>query len=72
MQKEHTNPEEALQAFSDLGGKLFIPMHYGTYDLSDEPLGEPITRLRQSATKKGVEQQIKEFAIGEKYMISHS
>ena len=37
MQREHTNPEEAVQAFSDLGGKLFIPMHYGTYDLSNEP-----------------------------------
>ena len=69
MQREHTNPEEALQAFSDLGGKLFIPMHYGTYDISDEPLGEPITRLRKNAIEKGIEYQIKELAVGEKYLI---
>ena len=69
MQKEHTNPEEALQVFSDLGGKLFIPMHYGTYDLSNEPLGEPITRLRQSAIEKGIEQQIIDLKVGEKYLI---
>ena len=45
MKWAHTNPEEAVQAFLDLNGKCFIPMHYGTYDLSDEPLGEPLRRL---------------------------
>jgi L-ascorbate metabolism protein UlaG (beta-lactamase superfamily) len=69
MQNSHTNPEEALQAFSDLGGKLFIPTHYGTYDLSDEPLGEPIKRLRQRAAEKGIEHQIKELAVGEKFLL---
>jgi L-ascorbate metabolism protein UlaG (beta-lactamase superfamily) len=69
MQREHTNPDDAVQAFSDLGGKLFIPMHYGTYDLSDEPLGEPIKKLRQSAIEKGIENKIKELAVGEKYLI---
>jgi len=71
MQREHTNPEEAVQAFSDLGGKLFIPMHYGTYDLSNEPLGEPIVRLRQRAIEKGVENQIKELSVGEKFSECH-
>ncbi len=69
MQKEHANPEEALQAFADLNGKRFIPMHYGTYDLSDEPLGEPIARLRRAAIEKGIETQIKELSVGEKFII---
>ena len=42
MKASHTSPEEAFQAFCDLGADKFVPMHYGTYDLSDEPIGEPI------------------------------
>jgi len=46
MKDAHTTPEEAFQIFKDLKGELCIPMHYGTYDLSDEPLGEPIKRFK--------------------------
>lgn len=42
MKSSHTSPEEAIQAFHDLGAAKFIPMHYATYDLSDEPLNEPM------------------------------
>jgi L-ascorbate metabolism protein UlaG (beta-lactamase superfamily) len=45
MKTSHTSPEDAVKAFHDLGGKTFIPMHYGTYDLADEPLGEPVRIL---------------------------
>lgn len=45
MKSSHTSPQEAIQAFHDLGAKKFIPMHYGTYDLSDEPLSEPMEIL---------------------------
>lgn len=47
MEWAHTSPEEAVEAFHHLGGKHFIPMHYGTFDLSDEPAGEPIRILKQ-------------------------
>ncbi len=47
MQNAHMNPEEAFNVFNILNAKTFIPMHYGTYDLSDEPIGEPIRWLRQ-------------------------
>lgn len=42
MKSSHTSPEEAIQGFKDLGAELFVPMHYATYDLSDEPLDEPM------------------------------
>lgn len=45
MKSSHTSPEEAIQAFHDLGAKKFVPMHYATYDLSDEPLSEPMEIL---------------------------
>ena len=36
-----------MQAFNELGGKVLIPCHWGTFDLSDEPPSEPIRWLRQ-------------------------
>jgi L-ascorbate metabolism protein UlaG (beta-lactamase superfamily) len=41
MKEAHLSPQEAYKAFHLLAGKTFIPMHFGTYDLGDEPLGEP-------------------------------
>jgi L-ascorbate metabolism protein UlaG (beta-lactamase superfamily) len=64
------NPEEAMMAFTDLGGQLFIPMHYGAFDMSDEPLGEPIKRLRECSSNRRNALQIKELSIGEKLLIS--
>lgn len=68
MKDSHTTPEEAIQIFNDLGGKTFIPMHYGTYDLSDEPLGEPIERLKKGFTNKEGLQILK---VGESFEINN-
>jgi len=43
------NPEEALQAAIDLRGERAIAMHFGTFDLSDEPLAEPPQRYTEAA-----------------------
>jgi L-ascorbate metabolism protein UlaG (beta-lactamase superfamily) len=50
----HTCPEEALQAFVDLGARRMIPMHYGTFRLSQEPMEEPVERLVAAARQAGV------------------
>jgi L-ascorbate metabolism protein UlaG (beta-lactamase superfamily) len=52
------NPEEALQAFQELEAQIFIPMHYGTFRLSYEPLDEPLMRLLKQATRIGLASQI--------------
>ena len=46
MEKQHMNPEQAVQAFLDLGASRFVAMHWGTFKLTDEPLLEPPERLR--------------------------
>lgn len=45
MSKQHMNPEEATRAFLDLGARRFVAMHWGTFQLTDEPLHEPPERL---------------------------
>jgi L-ascorbate metabolism protein UlaG (beta-lactamase superfamily) len=41
----HMNPEEAIDAFLQLKAKTLVPMHFGTFRLSYEPLHEPPERL---------------------------
>ena len=53
MQTAHTNPEQAWRGFEDTGARRLIPMHYGTYDLSREPPGEPVTRITNAAAHAG-------------------
>lgn len=48
MHPAHTSPSDAGQAFLEMNGKHFIPMHFGTFDLSDEPLLEPLDILKSS------------------------
>lgn len=50
----HMNPEEAVQAFLELGAKYLIPMHYGTFPLGNEPVHEPVERLLKEAERLGV------------------
>lgn len=41
MGANHISPTDALKAFTESGAKTMLPMHYGTFDLSDEPMLEP-------------------------------
>lgn len=45
MTPNHISPQEAVNACNDLHAELMIPMHFGTFDLSDEPPGEPVSSL---------------------------
>ena len=49
MQGAHTSPEQAWRGFGDTGARRLYPMHFGTYDLSQEPAGEPLKLLRACA-----------------------
>ena len=54
----HMNPEEAIEAFMNLGAKTFVPMHFGTFRLSYEPLHEPPERLIRNGAQRQVLEQI--------------
>jgi N-acyl-phosphatidylethanolamine-hydrolysing phospholipase D len=54
MRPVHMDPEEAVQAARDLGAPRFIPMHWGTFKLTDEPLDEPPQRARSAWVSAGL------------------
>jgi N-acyl-phosphatidylethanolamine-hydrolysing phospholipase D len=49
MAPAHMNPEEAVRAYSELGGTgTFVGMHWGTWRLTDEDPLEPPVRTRRA------------------------
>jgi L-ascorbate metabolism protein UlaG (beta-lactamase superfamily) len=66
----HTSPEDALQAFIDLRAATMIPMHFGTFCLSAEPMEEPLPRLLAAANREGMDSQMHPLAEGETAIFS--
>lgn len=65
----HTTPEDALQAFLDIRAERMIPMHYGTFRLSMEPIDEPLPRLLAAARKAKVADRISPMREGDTALI---
>jgi L-ascorbate metabolism protein UlaG (beta-lactamase superfamily) len=53
----HTSPEEALQAWLDLGAGRFVGIHWGTFALAHEPYDEPPRRLAADVARRGLDPQ---------------
>lgn len=51
----HLTPEESIQAFLDLRGKVLYSVHNSTFDLAFHPWREPLDRLADLAAAKGIE-----------------
>jgi L-ascorbate metabolism protein UlaG (beta-lactamase superfamily) len=54
----HTSPEDALRGFVEMGAQTMIPMHFGTFKLSQEPTDEPVKRLLSGARTLGIENRV--------------
>jgi L-ascorbate metabolism protein UlaG (beta-lactamase superfamily) len=54
----HANPADATRAFLDLNARWMVPMHYGTFKLSHEPMEEPLQLLEQEAKAAGIEDRV--------------
>jgi N-acyl-phosphatidylethanolamine-hydrolysing phospholipase D len=54
MQPMHVDPPEAVKIHQDLGSQQSIGMHWGTFKLTDEPLGEPPLYLARSLAEAGL------------------
>jgi L-ascorbate metabolism protein UlaG (beta-lactamase superfamily) len=66
MLRQHMDPEQAMQAFVDLGARVLVPMHWGTFKLADEPLDEPPHRLEAERLRRAVPpERVRVLAVGE-------
>jgi N-acyl-phosphatidylethanolamine-hydrolysing phospholipase D len=70
MQEAHMNPAEAWQAFLDLGARHLLPMHWGTFDLTDEPIDEAPRELARVLEREGGDPaRVRLLAIGETWTL---
>jgi N-acyl-phosphatidylethanolamine-hydrolysing phospholipase D len=61
MQPQHVNPEEAVQVHRDIRAKVSLGIHWGTFQLTDEPLDAAVTELANARMKFGVRED--EFIV---------
>jgi N-acyl-phosphatidylethanolamine-hydrolysing phospholipase D len=54
MKDQHVDLDEAVQIHLDLGAKRSIGVHWGTFQLADDPLDQPIHELAGVCRAKGV------------------
>ncbi|XCM84184.1 MBL fold metallo-hydrolase [Kitasatospora sp. HUAS MG31] len=51
----HMTPEEGVRAHLDLGGRMMMPIHWGTFSLAPHPWDEPAERAVAAAQALGAE-----------------
>ncbi len=51
MKKSHMNPEESVIAHNDLNSKKSIGIHFGTFQLTDEKIDDPVKDLKEAMVK---------------------
>ncbi len=54
----HASPADAVQAFLDLRARYMVPMHYGSFRLSHEPMDEPLNFLASEAMRRHIEDRV--------------
>lgn len=82
MRPAHLNPEEAVQAFRELNGRgggelssrrVMLPIHFGTFKLTDEAMDEPPAWTRRAWREAGrAEEDLWLLAHGETRSFSQS
>jgi L-ascorbate metabolism protein UlaG (beta-lactamase superfamily) len=65
MHMSHVNPHEATKAANVLRAGHVVPMHHGTFDLSDEPASEPLRLLTEVAATGLLRGELHAPAVGE-------
>ena len=65
MAPSHIDPAETVRAFRELNAKKLMIMHWGTFQLGDEPVYLPPQHLREEMRKAGLLSRLVECRHGE-------
>jgi len=65
----HATPEQALQMFLESGARFMVPIHWGTFILSHEPLEEPLEKLRVESRRLKIEERVIILKHGESFSV---
>ncbi len=52
--RAHCNPEEAIAMCREMNARAILPIHWNTFIVSDEPVMEPIERLKKGIPGSGI------------------
>jgi len=70
MRYQHADPQEGYQAFVDLGARTMIPMHWGCFDLTNEPVDLAPKVLARVLEERGADRErVRILAVGERWRL---
>jgi L-ascorbate metabolism protein UlaG (beta-lactamase superfamily) len=69
MRYGHMNPEEAVFAHQDLGRPYTLPMHFGTFRLSDESFHDPLKALDIAKRSHDIDERIQVLKVGQVWQV---
>lgn len=69
MAANHQSPQDAARAFRDTKARSFIPFHYGTFDLSQEPMGETEEILSKMNVEGKLSGELNLLKLGEVFLV---
>ncbi len=67
--RNHASPEQVWQMFIESGARYLVPIHYDTFRLGKEPLGDAMRRLVAAAGPEAGRIVIRE--IGGEWFLRH-
>jgi L-ascorbate metabolism protein UlaG (beta-lactamase superfamily) len=69
MKGNHLDPQEALQVFQMLGAQRALGVHWGTFQLTFEPIDAPRRTLEENARQQGVADRFIATEVGHTFSV---
>jgi len=69
MAQSHIDPRETVKAFRELNAKRLMIMHWGTFQLGDEPVYLPPQHLRDEMQKAGLLNRLVDWKHGDTWVV---
>jgi N-acyl-phosphatidylethanolamine-hydrolysing phospholipase D len=69
MRYQHLDPAEAYGAFLALGAAAMVGMHWGCFDLTDEPIDLAPRVLAEVVRQAGGDPRVRTMAVGERWAL---